>query len=51
MILKCNECKPHPYQDQKYGEKMRVHNPKVSKNGIQQATCTVCGRVRDAREG
>lgn len=46
MILKCKECKAHAYQDQKYGDKMRVHNPMPPKNNIQYARCTVCEKVR-----
>jgi len=44
-ILRCDSCKKHEYQDQKYGDMMRVHNPKAStKDGGWR--CTVCGRTR-----
>jgi len=38
-VMGC-DCK-HPYQDQKHGAGMRVHNP--DKDGY---TCTVCGRKK-----
>ncbi len=48
MIQKCDNCKPHAYQDQKYGLGMRVHT--TDKHGVNH--CTVChpGRlIRKAR--
>ncbi len=43
MILKCETCPPHPFQDEKYGEKMRVHNPGKSKQKDRTRwICTVC---------
>ncbi len=42
-ILKCS-CK-HPYQDKKYGEGNRVHNPCQGKNNGKYR-CTSCGTSR-----
>lgn len=42
--LRCN-CK-HPYQDEKYGNYMRVHNPVLTKSGSQEYKCTVCNSIR-----
>lgn len=46
MILKCT-CK-HQYQDDKYGQGMRVFNIIPPKKGISQESyrCTVCGQVK-----
>lgn len=38
QILKCPGCRPHGFQDTRYGDKMRVHNP-----GATELHCTVCG--------
>lgn len=35
------DCKPHPFQDQTYGNKMRVMNPTAKNGGYR---CTVCGK-------
>lgn len=35
------------YQDQKYGEKMRVHNECKSPNSSALWRCTVCGTKRN----
>lgn len=44
-ILHCPTCKKHKFQDETYGDKMRVHNPKAStKDGNWR--CTVCAKVR-----
>lgn len=40
-ILRCN-CK-HPFQDSRYGDGMRVFNPRTNK----KFACTVCGRITD----
>ena len=46
MILFC-PCKPHPYQDTKYGQFMRVHNPaKADAENKPAWRCTVCGVKR-----
>lgn len=37
LVKKCT-CE-HGFQDRQYGEKMRLHNV-----GIQEVTCTVCGK-------
>lgn len=37
-IKKCIPCKPHPYQDGKYGPQMRVWTTGASH------ICTVCGQ-------
>ncbi len=43
MILKCPSCLPHDYQDAKYGNTMRVHNPgKAKEKGRTRWICTVC---------
>ena len=33
------------YQDRRYGQNMRLHNPKADSNGTLWR-CTVCGRER-----
>lgn len=46
-IMKCEKCKPHPFQDRTYGEKMRVHNPNFGESKTKLGDgwgCTVCGR-------
>jgi hypothetical protein len=44
-VLRCRNCKPHSYQDAKYGDHMRVHNG--CKDGESQGyRCTVCGNVQ-----
>lgn len=40
-ILGCS-CK-HEYQDEKYGNQKRVHNPTGSPTKITGYRCTVCG--------
>lgn len=49
VIQYCKDCKEHPYQDAKYGFKMRIMNPtgKMEKSG--KARCTVCGAVNDTK--
>ena len=44
MILRCVNCKPHPYQDKMYGKNMRVFNPrqKPGSRAIVGFRCTVC---------
>ena len=42
-IMQCSKCKPHPYQDKKYGYLMRVHNLAKAKQGNGHLwRCTVC---------
>lgn len=36
------ECKPHAYQDAKYGNRVRVMNPVTDKGNITGGRCTVC---------
>ena len=40
MIIYCDKCHAHEYQDKKYGVKMRVAN--IMKD-ITKARCSVCG--------
>ncbi len=40
-IMQC-KCR-HEYQDQKYGNGMRVYNVGASTRGVSKARCTVCG--------
>lgn len=45
MAIKFCTCK-HEYQDKRYGEQMRVHNPgpkSKGSTGKQAWICTVCG--------
>jgi hypothetical protein len=46
IALRCT-CK-HAFQDGRYGQGMRVHNPMVKEN---RARCTVCGAEHDVRDG
>ena len=47
MAIKWCPCKPHPFQDSKYGQNMRVHTPrKKAKNAVQVWRCTVCGKEK-----
>ena len=50
MIQECKPCKPHTYQDKRYGTNQRVHTPFTTKAGIQMARCTVCLAEKPARE-
>lgn len=45
-IIKCQGCKPHEFQDKKYGPKRRVHN--ACKVGWR---CTICLSVKDLDAG
>lgn len=46
MIQKCPNCKPHSFQDTRYGEKVRVMNPlKKVLEQQQEVRCTICGAV------
>lgn len=42
-VFACRPCKPHPFQDRRYGSNMRVHTPAVKKAGGPGYFCTVCG--------
>ena len=47
MTKTCKTCKPHVFQDKRFGKGRRVHNPTAggSKGTIKDGwTCTVCGR-------
>jgi len=50
MILPCF-CE-HQFQDERYGQRRRVHNPKRKGDSKedQKYRCTVCGRERTAKE-
>jgi hypothetical protein len=50
MIKKCNKCKDYRcaaavFQDEKYGEGMRVHN-KFKSGNETKGRCTVCEEER-----
>ena len=47
MILKCI-CR-HSFQDEQYGDGMRVHNLCKGPAGTRIVRCTVCGRTIDAK--
>ncbi len=43
MVKYCPNCKPHPFQDGRYGLNMRVHTPTPGKRGGGDGGhCTVC---------
>ena len=48
MVMECKNCKPHPFQDQKYGNRKRVHN-KTKKSEGTVYRCTVCGTENSKR--
>ena len=43
MIKPCPTCKPHAFQDSRYGSKNRVMN-RTAKKDPQVFRCTVCGK-------
>jgi hypothetical protein len=43
MTKPCQGCKPHAYQDVKYGRNVRVHNITVKRDPTVYR-CTVCGK-------
>lgn len=46
-VKHCPNCKPHEYQDEKYGKEMRVMNSLAPKPGQQtEFRCTVCEKIR-----
>ena len=53
-ILKCEPCRPHPYQDATYGKNMRVHNPNLGEGKTKLGDgwgCTVCSKGVRPRQG
>jgi len=40
-VKPCHPCKPHPYQDEKYGKNVRAHT--IRPEG-KVGRCTVCGK-------
>lgn len=42
-LIKCENCNPYPYQDKKYGEKIRVANKRQKDGKFLGYRCTVCG--------
>lgn len=44
MIQACPKCRPHPFQDQKYGNGNRVFNEraKTKESNTRRYRCTVC---------
>ncbi len=49
MILKCEACKDHGYQDGTYGHGMRVMNKLDTSGGkVPSYRCTVCTATRAA---
>ena len=51
MILYCSSCKPHEFQDTRYGDKMRVMNPFPKSGGDIEYRCTVCCKERPLKQG
>lgn len=49
VISRCDKCKPHPYQDKEYGDKMRVMNPCGKLK--ESLRCTVCGEEKLSPKG
>lgn len=50
MVLAACDCK-HPFQDEKYGQGVRVHNlmnggKADAATGLARGRCTVCGKER-----
>ncbi len=47
------ECRPHEYQDAKYGKGFRVMNPVAKKSHDAGARCTVCSppKVKGTKRG
>lgn len=48
-VMYCSDCKPHDYQDTKYGYHMRVMNPTGKGEKSGNFRCTVCGQVTKER--
>lgn len=46
-LVRCEGCTPHPYQDKKYGEKIRVANERVKEGKPLGYRCTVCLKTHD----
>lgn len=53
MIANHGPCRPHPYQDARYGTNNRVMNPASVKGKLMGWRCTVCAppKVHSARRG
>lgn len=45
MVTICSDCKPHKFQDARYGKNRRVMN--LCKEG-KSVRCTVCGAEKNA---
>jgi len=45
-IKKCDGCKPHAFQDEKYGKGVRVYTGRAG----TKKRCTVCGKLDDAEK-
>ena len=43
--MKCENCKPHEFQDTKYGKNVRVFNSAGSKETLKWR-CTCCGNEK-----
>jgi len=43
---KCSNCDPHTYQDNKYGNKIRIMNRSQDGSNVK---CTVCGKQHSTR--
>ena len=41
----CLGCKPHPFQDGRYGQFMRVHNI-----GKAHSVCTICSNKKELKK-
>ena len=52
MILNCNSCKPHVYQDKRYGKNKRVHNKCETPSGANHTVwrCTVCKETQNVNQ-
>jgi len=46
-VTKCTNCRPNAFQDQTYGDKMRVHNKAGGPNAGDKWRCTCCGNVAE----
>jgi hypothetical protein len=44
MITFCPSCKPHEYQDKRFGQNMRIANETQHKSPSKYR-CTVCGNL------
>ena len=47
-IRMCIPCKPHAFQDERYGKNHRVHTTcQGSENKARKSHCTVCGKQHE----